>query len=114
MAKKSKERRQFDNMKRRKGFYNYFGGKDKQREVHHKKRLSKGGLNIFSNFVYILSFAHRLLHKLTDREEMSECDWGNAKKPSIEKTYDVIADALIEKTRQNLYSECVKEEMRGR
>lgn len=111
---KSKERKEFERIKRNGKVYEYLGGKKDDHDIHHKKLLSQKGTNLFSNFVYIISFAHRLLHKYLNRNESTDLDWDDLKTPTIEETYDVIADGLIKKTKQNLYAECIKEEMRSR
>ncbi len=112
--KKSPERKEFERMKRKGDIYRYLGGKKPNHNLHHKKQLSKGGGNNFSNIVQILTFAHVLLHKYDRRKELAKLKWHGAKSPSIEKTYDVIADGLIEKIKENQNIQDVINEMKNR
>ncbi len=97
---KSPKRKQFERMKRKKGFYNQFNGKDTTKEIHHRRMLSKGGENKNYNFVYLIAFWHKLYHRLYDRGETNMVNF-RGKNPSLAKQVEDISDGCIEKIKEN-------------
>ena len=100
--KRSKKRREFEKRKRERNFYDQFGGKQKEKEIHHKKELSENGNNEDENLIMLAIFWHRYYHKMKSRNEILKPKWGKRKNPSIEKTVDIISDALLRKHIQEM------------
>jgi len=109
----NKVRKEFERLKKRKDFYEQFGGKDSNREIHHKVMIQNGGKNDDENLVFLTIFWHRFFHKLFDRGEIDNVNW-RGKKPSTEKQIDDISDALIQNTQRRLFIEDVKNELKSR
>ena len=109
---KSKKRKEFERIKRRKGFYTTFGGKDKRKQIHHKRMLSRGGNNSRRNLVYLFSWLHTLYHHLLSRGEIDQVRF-RGQNPSLEKQCDDLADGCIAKIRQNMYIEDVRKHFKS-
>jgi len=99
----SEMRREFDKLKRRPGFYDPLGGKQHHREIHHKIQIRQGGTNEYSNLIYLPEWWHRYFHKMDIK-----VNWGTAKCPSLEKTVDLISQALLEQAQLEYNQACVE------
>jgi len=110
---KNPDRKEFEKLKRRKGFYSIFGGKDSSRDLHHKILLSMGGNNDVSNLVYINRGLHRLYHRLLNANE-AECVKFSGKKPSDKKVVDEISKGCLDRYLLEKAIEDVRNDLRCR
>jgi len=102
---KSPKRKEFESIKKKKGFYNQFGGKDKSKDIHHKIPLDHGGTNDDENLCQIDTWWHqKIIHKLFFGGLLRI----HGKNPSIKSLADDIADADISFTQQKMAMEDVK------
>ena len=103
-------RKEFDKLKKRKGFYSQFGGKTEGYEVHHKTPLSQGGDNSDKNLCYVPKWWHYFIHKLY----LCELIKIKGKRPSVKKLADSVADAEIERVKRDMFIENVILEFESR
>ena len=113
MSKKSPERKQFEKLKKQKGFYSIFGGKDSLKDLHHKKGLAKSKNNDVSNLVYLLRGLHKLFHRLKNAGETDDISF-RGKNPSNKKVVDDLGKGCLEKHLKNQNIQDVIKEMKNR
>ena len=110
---KSKDRKEFDKKKRRKSFYKQFRGKDKRKQVHHKRHLATSGDNSNSNLVYLFAWLHTLYHALFNRGETDQVPF-RGKNPSLEIQCDDVADGCIKKINEELDKQFIIKTMKDK
>jgi hypothetical protein len=115
MNKKSPERIEFNNMKKRAWFWALFGGHDKEREIHHKKGLAESKDNSPENLVSLKKAHHRLFHKLKNAGETDDIMF-RGKKPSDESVvYDLGGGCLDKHLKKEAMQDVINDlKSRGR
>lgn len=108
---KTPKRKEFEKLKKRKGFYDKFGGKDKSKDIHHKIPLYHGGTNDYENLCQIDKWWHQnIIHKLFFGGLLRI----HGKNPSIKNLADDVADADIAFTKRNMAIEDIKNDLKSR
>lgn len=105
----AKLRKQFEGEKKKGDIYKKVGGKKSGYDLHHPF-----GLKFLLWVVYIPRYIHQFIHKMEQRGEMQEPDWGNSKCPSVEKTWDKVGDALMKQAILDENIKAVKAELETR
>ena len=111
--KKSPKRKEFEKMKRTSWFWGIFGGKDEERDIHHKRGLAESGDNDISNLVSLKRPHHHLFHRLKKAGETDDIMF-RGKKPSDEKVIDDLGEGCLKKHLQKTFIEDVINEMKSR
>lgn len=107
-------RKDMDKLKKSGVVYDWLGGKDKDRQIHHNVLgVAEGGTNEKWNLSYLFSWIHTMYHHLRQRGETDKIVF-RGKKPSLQTQIDDVADGCIKKTEQNLFMQDVENDLRSR